>query len=201
MLTDLRALRFLMPFMAASHTLSSAAAVLDKRPSTVAYWLPRLMDCGLLTRLGDVARAGAPMPTYRARARAFTVPYPSIPIDRRVALLDEGRLRMLRRFMDGVDEELEAAGGFSLSFSGHGTRGTVVDLAETDGPRAPRRYTDGWQVLDLDDADGEALAAELEALVAKYKDRSWPASSTWCTSAWSAKPRFRWRSADDDLSD
>jgi hypothetical protein len=200
MLTDLRSLRYLMPFLAGRHTLTSAAAVLDKRPSTLAYWIPRMVACGLLVHVDDEARAGAAMPVYRAPAREFTVPYGSIPIERRVALLDEGRMQVLRRFLDGVDEALESAGGFALSFRGHGDSGTVVDLVEPAQHQRTRTCTDAWRMLTLDEDDAHELADEMEAMIARYAARG--GRSRYVVHVGIARnPRFRWRSANDDLSD
>jgi hypothetical protein len=200
LLTDLRALRFLMPFMTGAHTLTAAAAVLGRRPSTVAYWVPRMVDCGLLVHLGDIPRNGAPMPTYRAAARRLTVPYSRIPVERRVALLDEGRMQMLRRFLDGIDEALEAIGGCSLGFGPHGDRGTAVELVESDQDKSLRSYTDGWQTLRLDEGDARQMARELEAVVSRYTKRI--GRSRYIVHVGLTRdPRHRWRSANDDLSD
>jgi hypothetical protein len=198
MLTDLRALKFLMPFMSSTHTLTSAAALLGKPPSTVAYWLPRLVACGLLIHRGDLARAGASMPTYRAPARMLTIPYPSIPFDRRVALLDQGRMRILRRFLDGIDEELEAAGRFSISVTADGLTGTIIDLVQTREEGAARRYTDGWRTLELDEPDAVALARELEALITRYQDRHGRHRHVVHVGL-VRDPRVRWRSVNDEL--
>ena len=198
MLTDLRSLKFVMPFMSATHTLTSAAAQLGKAPSTVAYWLPRLVECGLLIHQGDLVRAGAPMPTYRAPARMLTVPYPAIPIDRRIALLDEGRMRVLRRFLDGMDEELDAAGQFSLSFSTDGPTGTSIDLVQTREQELARPYTDGWQTLELETDDAVALARELEALIARYRGRNGRHRHIVHVGL-VRDPRVRWRSVNDEL--
>jgi hypothetical protein len=200
MLTDLRALRFLMPFMRSEHTLTTAAAALEKRPSTVAYWIPKFVACGLLVETGATARAGASMRRYRAPARRLTVPFNLIPVDRRVALLDEGRLRMLRRFLDGIDEQMKADRDVSLGFSPHGLAGTEVNVVETDEQRRARRYTDGWQMLRLDEADSHALANELEDVVAKYAERT--GRNTYLVHIGVARnPRFRWRSVNDGLSE
>ena len=102
LVTDRRALRYLTPFLRAEHTLTSVAAVIEKNPSTVAYWIPRFVRAGLLEHRGDETRAGRAMPRYRATAQSFLVPYRSVPFDRRVALVDGGRYSVMHKLMDGV---------------------------------------------------------------------------------------------------
>lgn len=196
LLTDLRGLRKLTPFLAATHTLTSAARTIGVPASSMAHWVPRFVASGLLVRQGEVRRAGAPMPQYRAPARRLVVPFELIPFDVRARMLDEGRLRLLRRFMDGMDESLAASKSFGLSFAAYGDDGSVVDLEETDAQRAARQYTDGWRTLELTEDDAMALARELEDLVMRYADRSGPKKFV-CHAGIAPDPIFPWRSATD----
>ncbi len=199
LLTDLKALRYLLPFTAAPHTLTSAAAALGRPVTTVAYWLPRFVQAGLLEHLGDVARAGKPMPRYRAIARQLAVPFASIPFDRRVALLDGGRMRLLRRFLDGIDEAMAGSEAFALGFSGRTDGGMAITMIE-EPELMDRPYTDGWWSLQLDEASAVTLARELEALMEKYGNQTGPGTKRYVTHIGVAPdPRFRWRSADDDF--
>jgi hypothetical protein len=196
LLTDLRGFTFLGPFLHRTHTLSSAAAAIRRAPSSMAHWLPRFVEAGLVERRGEIRRAGAPMPRYRAPARKLVVPFELIPFDARVRLLDEGRLRVLRRFMDGMDEALAASRSFGLSFAAYDDDGSAVQLEETDAARDERQYTDGWLALDLTEADALELSAEIEALYTRYQGRKGP--RTYLLHAGLAPdPVFRWRSAND----
>ena len=196
MLTNLRSLRYLQPFLRDAHTLSSAAAVLARPTSTMAYWIPKFVRVGLLEHLGNERRAGMAMPRYRAPARQLTVSYAKIPVDSRVALLDEGRLRVLRRFFDGLDEAIESTEAFSLAFSASGESGSSVEMIETDGTPRKRRYTDAWMTLHLSDAEATDLAAEIEAVFAKYVDRTGPRRYI-AHAGVAPDARHRWRSATD----
>ncbi len=196
MLTNLRSLRYLLPFLQDTHTLSSSAAAVSRPTSTMAYWIPKFVHVGLLVHLGDEQRAGKAMPHYRAPARQLTVAYAKIPIDSRVALLDEGRLRVLRRFFDGLDEAIESTEAFSLAFAGAGESGTSVEMVETDGRPRRRRYTDAWMTFHLADADAIEFAAEIEAVLAKYADHTGSRRYT-AHAGLAPDPRHRWRSATD----
>ena len=197
LLTNLKALRYVMPFTRSAHTLTSAAVEIGKPVTTVAYWLPQMVAAGLIVHLEDVPRAGKAMPRYRAIARELAVPFHAIPFDRRVALLDEGRTRLLRRFLDGVDEAMAASGTFSLGFSGRDGGGMAIGMI--DGPDdGDRAYTDGWTALRLDEAAANAFARELESLLERYGEMTGPKRYI-AHVGLAPDPRFRWRSADDDF--
>ncbi len=197
LLTNLKALRHLLPFTAQAHTLTSAAVALGRPVTTVAYWLPQFLDAGLLEHLGDERRAGKAMPRYRAIAREIAVPFAAIPFDRRVALLDGGRTRLLRRFLDGIDEAMAGSDTFSLGFSGRADGSMAIAMIE-ERELVERPYTDGWWSLHLDETSAVALARELEALMEKYGTEDGPGTKRYVTHIGLAPdPRFRWRSADD----
>lgn len=197
LLSDLRALRYLTPFLNAEHTLSSAATWLGCSTSTLAYWIPRFVGTGLLVRRGNQQRGGMPMPRYRAPARQLVVPFHSLPFDRRVALLDGGRMRVLRRFLDGLDEALERDRSVALGFSSDSPGGFAVEMVETEEHREERAYTDGWMTLELDEADARQLATEMDALFDRYVGRNGPRRYV-AHRGLAPDPRHRWRSARDD---
>lgn len=196
LLTDLRGFTFLGPFFHRTHTLTTAAAAIGRAPSSMAHWIPRFVAAGLLEPRGALRRAGAPMPRYRTPARKLVVPFELIPFDARVRLLDEGRLRVLRRFMDGMDEALASTQSFGLSFSGYDAGGSSVQLEETDGERARRSYTDGWLSLELTEEDALELSREIEDLYARYQGRKGPRTYL-CHAGVAPDPAFPWRSAND----
>jgi len=139
------------------------------------------------------------MPQYRAPARRLVIPFESISFDTRVRMLDEGRLRALRRFMDGMDEALAESRSFGLAFAAYGEEGSMIDLEETDAERARRMYTDGWRSLELTDDDALELSRELEELVARYAGRTGPKTYL-CHAGVAPDPVFGWRSATDRWS-
>jgi hypothetical protein len=196
LLTDLRAIRYLAPFLRRPHTLSSAAEAVEKPTSTVAYWIPKFVREGLVVELSPTARAGMAMRRYRACARQLVVPLDAMPLDRRVALLDEGRHRTLRRFLDGLDEAMVEADLGGLVFQAHGEDApTGISITVDDEPRTPRIY-DSWLLASLTPEQAEQLAGELEALVAKYANGSRGRPHIFHL-GFAPEPRHRWRSATD----
>ena len=196
LLTDARGITFLSPFLAATHTLTSAARAIQRPTSSMAHWVPRFVDAGLLERHDVVHRSGKPMPRYRTPARTLVVPFELIPFDARVRMLDQGRLRLLRRFLDGMDEALVAMGSFGLGFSAYDDGVSAIILEETDSERVQRWYTDGWLTLTLTDDDAVELSREIEALLARYQGRNGPRTYV-CHAGVAPEPEFRWRSAND----
>lgn len=191
-LTDLRGLTMLTPFLRRTHTLSSAAREIGRPPSSLAHWIPRFVACGLLERRGQIRRAGAAMPRYRTPAPRLVVPFDLIPFDARVRLLDEGRMRVMRRFLDGIDEAMAEVGTIGLSFAAHPVSGTIIDFSEQE----QRGFTDGWFILDLDEDDALTLARELEELLRRYTTRSGRRQYV-VHGGVAPTPTFRWRSAPD----
>jgi len=199
LLTDLRALKYLTPFLIEAHTLSSAAAAIECSTSTVAYWIPRFVRVGLLVHLGKQTRAGMAMPLYRAPAAQLAVPFRAVPFDRRVTMLDSGRMRVLRRFLDGLDEAMERDDSIVLGFRSEAPNSFAISMVEeTDEHKRARSYTDGWQTLELTDDDAHQLSIEMEALVERYVGRNGP--KRYITHyGLAADARHRWRSANDDI--
>jgi hypothetical protein len=195
MLATMRTLRLLNPFMKGPQTLTSAARELGRPPSSLAYWVPRLLGEGLLVRLGDRARAGRSMPVYRTPGRRLTVPFDALPFDQRVALLDDGRMRVLRRFLDGLDESMAQSREFSLEFGPSGSTGGSIQMVERSDPE-PRDFTDGWLSLALTRVDALDLSREMEQLIERYADRA--GSGTYVVHVGVAPAaRHPWRSIED----
>ncbi|MCU1388021.1 MAG: hypothetical protein JWL72_1359 [Ilumatobacteraceae bacterium] len=202
-LSDLRALRYLTPFLLGAHTLTSAAELLQRPPSTVAYWIPRFVRVGLLVHLGDQQRAGMPMPRYRAPGRQLVVPFGALPVERRALLLDGGRMRVLRQFLDGLDEAVERDASLSLGFSSDAPHSFAVEMVESDAERAVRGYTDAWMSVRLTADDARQFSRDLEAVIERYvardvgrRDRG----KRYLVHAGIApEPKVRWRSANDEV--
>jgi hypothetical protein len=163
----------------------------------MAYWVPRFLDEGLIVHIGDIARAGRPMPVYRAPGRRLTVPFSKLPFDQRVALLDDGRTRVLHRFLDGLDEAVAESEDFSLEFSPSGPTGFSLLMLENPNPAA-RLFTDNWMSLELTSEDALDLSAELERLLKKYADREGPKKYV-AHAGLAPAAKHPWRSIDDPL--
>ena len=198
LLSNRKALHFLMPFLGAEHTLTSAAAALGKRPSTVAYWVPRFVDAGLLIHLGDEQRAGRAMPRYRAAARTFVIPFRLLPFEGRVALLDGGRLTVMNKLLDGVDEQLAKVGDFGLRVSAPVDGGIAVHTTD-DAARAKQPFTDSWFRVNLTERDAIEFATRLDELFEEYADRSGP-NRYYGHVGLVREPKHAWRSAEPQRS-
>ena len=198
LLTSMRTLRYLNPFMRAAHTLTSAAAAVHRPASSMAYWVPRLVRHGLIVHLGDETRAGAAMPVYRAPGRHLTVPFAKLPFDRRVALLDDGRRRVLNRFLDGLDEQMSRSDDFSLEFGPSGDTGAAIQMRERPDQRRDRDFTDAWMMFELTDEDALQLSNDIESLMERYSTKTGPKRYI-VHSGLAATPKHPWRSADDPI--
>jgi hypothetical protein len=191
-LTNTKGLRHLRPFMRGEHTLTSAASELEVAASSLAYWVPKFHRAGLVKRVSTRHRAGAPMPVHRAVAQTFILPYAALPVEQRIALLDQGRARILRQFLDGLDEQLERAGETRLVISALPDAMSIV----MDGDERLPSAVDTWQTLKLSAQDAVTLGAELEALIAKYEGGT--GGATYLVHAGiTRQPRRRMRSAPD----
>ncbi|MEO6124988.1 MAG: hypothetical protein ABIR32_14885 [Ilumatobacteraceae bacterium] len=198
LLSNRKALTFLMPFLRAEHTLTSAADVMGKQPSTVAYWIPRFVRAGLIIHRGDEQRAGRAMPRYRGAARHFLVPFRLLPFEGRVALLDGGRFAVMNKLLDGVDEQLEKMGDFGLRFSAPAEGGVAV---ETSGDQLDAKLpvTDSWFRINLTEQDATDFATRLAALYDEYADRGGPIKYYGHVGL-AREPRHAWRSAEPHRS-
>lgn len=196
LLVNIRAIRYLGPFLRRSHTLTSAAQSIHCSPSTMAYWLPRFVATGLVDHLRDQSRAGLRMPVYRAPARQLAVQYRDVPIDARVRLVDKGRMRVLNRFLDGLDESTATAGTAMLGFAAKDREGFSIDMIETEEDLSVRHFTDGWMAMRLTEEDARELSVALEALLQRYVDRIGPRRYI-VHAGLAPDPRVRWRSAGD----
>jgi hypothetical protein len=167
LLSNLKALRALAPFLLCEQTLSSAAEFAKRRPSSLAYWVPKFLRAGLIEELRRERRAGAAMPVYRAVAQALVAPYHLMSVEQQTKLFDDARDRNLRRYLDGLDEAMaaEKALGLVYAASEDGLR------ISSDGESPRRTSTENWHELRLLDDDAVALVRELDELAAKYVER------------------------------
>ncbi|HRE00487.1 MAG TPA: hypothetical protein PLV68_04255, partial [Ilumatobacteraceae bacterium] len=150
-----------------THTLTSAATQLKTRASTVAYWLPRLLAAGVIEERGEIKRAGKAMPRYRSVARSFVMSYKQVPIEARIRLFDGGRVDMMNRMLDGLDEELARRPEMRFSVFAPDTA-TMAITSIDDESTSPKPFTDSWMSLRLDEADAVEFASRLDALCEEF---------------------------------
>jgi hypothetical protein len=169
MLTDRRALRYLVPFLCEEHTLSSAAAAVGVRPSTMAYWLPRFCSVGLVTVTGRRKRAGMASACYRSAADVFVLEAGQVEQQRLEAFLTEPAT--------AIDEQISQAARrmdiwSQLRLELRGDPQTAgIDIRI----RPAERDDQGVVVLQLFDAltlsreQARELRGELIAVIQRYK--------------------------------
>jgi hypothetical protein len=174
LLCDLNAARRLAPFMREEQTLGSAAHELEMPSSSLAYWVSRFRRAGLVEIVRHQARAGKPIPVYRATADEFRVPLDAMPPGAQDEFLMSGRRRLFEQFTESVNIAAwpwyqqglrlrpQPDGGMELGF---------VEPERADSPPV----TEFWGGLRLSDDDAAELRREMEALMARYtNDRTGP---------------------------
>jgi hypothetical protein len=199
LLTNRSALPVLEVFLQSEHTLSSAAKQLNRTPSSVAYWIPKLLKAGLIQQIDAIERAGMAMPVYRAIAKEFRVRYALLPVDRRIALFDGARMELLRLYLDGIDEAMQRHSACSVAFSAPKERRLTIQ-AVFDDAREPRPFAEQWFVLKLSPEDAVEFKERLHALTAEFDSRGGKKTFVGHI-GFVAKPKVRWRSANDPALD
>jgi hypothetical protein len=195
LLTNRKALPVLDLFLRTEHTLSTAAKQLKKAPSSVAYWIPRLLRVGLIEQVDTIERAGLAMPVYRAVAQELRVRFSLLPVDRRIALFDGARLALLRNLFDGVDEVRERHNAYSVSFSARNDLGLTIQSVY-DQPDEQRPFTERWFAMKLSAEDAVEFSSRLNALTEEFGSRK--GRKTFIGHiGFVAEPKVRWRSVND----
>lgn len=174
LLMNMQAARHLAPFMHDEQTLGSAAAELGRRPSSVAYWLRRLRQAGLLVVVREQARAGKAIPFYRAAADEFQVPFDAMPKGAREEFLHGARKLMVGEFATSVERAARTYFSEGLSITGHPTHGISISFIEPKDGTSP--IMEWWGKVSLTKPEAEEFRRELEALVARFDSK--PASPT-----------------------
>jgi hypothetical protein len=165
LLTDVRATRFLKPFMGRACGLSEAARELGVGRSLMSYWTGRLQGAGLLVAVpAEVARRSA----WRASADSFVVALQDLPQDSDAAVLDrymapgfeqlkQALLRVARRDVDQWQYRLRAL-----------PQGTQQLLEPRSGDLWDTRLLNDRANLHLSERQAAELRAELAALLRRY---------------------------------
>jgi hypothetical protein len=173
-LCNLTAARRLAPFMRNEQTLGSAAAELEMPSSSLAYWVGRFRRAGLLEIVRHEARAGKPIPVYRATADEFRVPLDAMPPGAQDEFLMSGRRRLFEQFTDAVNTAAWPWFQQGLRLRAQADGGMELGFVEPDRADAPP-VTEFWGGLYLSNDDATTLRTEMEALMARYtSDRKGP---------------------------
>ncbi|CAN5401365.1 hypothetical protein BH10ACT2_BH10ACT2_17670 [soil metagenome] len=167
LLLNMQAAKNLAPFMRCEQSLGTAAAELDRRPSSLAYWVRRFRQAGLLVVAREEPRAGKAIPFYRAAADEFRVPFDAMPAGARDQFLHGARKMMVGEFASAAEKAMRTYYADGLSIKGHPPRGMSISFIEpTDGRTSP--VTEWWGKVSLTRAEAEQLQREMDALVARY---------------------------------
>lgn len=169
---------FLIPFMLAEHSTASAAKELKVRLNTMAYWVGRLQQMGLVQPTCLKKRGGRAVQHYRASADAFFVPFARMG----AASLEDIFGQLMQPFERAFTQSLvallaEPGTDWGVCLSAPGGRPTYV-IADERGNRplnsrqpASSAATNRWQRLQLDFADAKSLQQELLELLDRYGDK------------------------------
>ncbi len=167
LLLNMQAAKHLAPFMRSEQSLGLAAAELDRRPSSVAYWVRRFCQAGLLNVAREEPRAGKAIPFYRAAADEFQVPFDAMPSGARDQFLHGARKMMVGEFATATERAMRTYYADGLSIKGHAQRGMSISFIEpTDGRSSP--VTEWWGKVLLTKTEATELQHEMEALVERY---------------------------------
>jgi hypothetical protein len=167
LLLKLAATRCLGPFMRTEHTLGTAATELEMPASSLAYYVGRFVKAGLVQVVREQARAGKPIPVYRATADEFHVPFDSMPPGRRDEFLNGSRKLVLGEFTAAVDRAIMDEGGSGIRVLADPVRGVQIDFIDGSRP-SDVTATEWWGKLTLTDEVARRLRDELEDIVRRY---------------------------------
>ena len=163
LLLNLTATRRLAPFMRGEHTLGTAAAELQLPASSLAYWVGKFVRAGLVEVVRHEARAGKPIPIYRAASSEFHVPLDAMPAGRRDEFLHGGRRHMFDEFRKSVDRLAQQYYQRGIRIKGHPDRGIELNFIEPDAP-PPVHVSEIWGSVALTAEEAAELQRTIEAL-------------------------------------
>ena len=159
--------RRLAPFMREEQTLGTAAAELSMPPSSLAYWVKRFAKARLLVVVRHEARAGKPIPVYRASASEYHVPLDAMPPGLREDFFNSGRRHMFEEFERASNAMMEKYLRRGVRISAHPSRGVEINLLDLP-TQLPVPVAESWSAISLTEEEARELLAELEALSNKY---------------------------------
>lgn len=167
LLLDVHAISRLAPFLHAEHTLGSAAKAAGVPASSLAYWVRRFLTAGLVVVTRTVARAGKPIPHYRAVSSEFQVPFDAMPPGMRDEFLLRGRKFAFEQFIAASNRAAEAAfGDAGVRIVASTDRGVELSFIEPKG-QPDLRTTEWWGTCMLTEED----AAEVNRVLKDLQER------------------------------
>ncbi len=167
LLLDLNSARCLAPFMREEQTLGSAATELKMPASTLAYRVGRFRTAGLLDVISHRARAGKPIPVYRATADEYRIPFDAMPAGRRDEFIHGSRRYVLAEFSAAMDRTLLSEDSSGVRVSSHPVRGMEISFMETDEMKSTVT-TEWWGKVSLTDDEALELRNALEELGKRF---------------------------------
>jgi hypothetical protein len=169
LLLNVQAARHLAPFMRCEQSLGSASAELERRPSSVAYWVGRFVQAGLLVVAREQPRAGKAIPFYRAAADEFQIPFDAMPPGTTEEFLHGARKLMVADFAISVERAARHHFTDGISVTGHPRRGMSINFIEPKGG-GTSPVTEWWGNVSLTKAEAAELQKEMEALVTRFNN-------------------------------
>jgi hypothetical protein len=173
-LGNLRARRYLDPYLAAEQTVSGAAEVLGVSIATMWHQTRALLDVGLIAEVSKVPRAGRPVRWYRAVADEFEIPLSELAKDSLETFIDHADAVPARALRDGL---IDAMVERRLPPDQIVLRYRLLDNGLTDfspGLRGggdlmqPGAVWASWTTLLLTSEEAGELRTELEALWTRW---------------------------------
>ena len=151
--------KILLSLIAKDGSLSDLAQVTALPLNLLHYHVGKLVRLGLVEITSRRKRAGTPISLYRAKARVFFVPAAlskTLPGE-----------EMSQRLRAALENGLAGAiKGVEYTHDGHGPK--MKPVRHEGGSQMAVAY---WFELRLEDADAGALAAELGAMLARFRKR------------------------------
>ncbi|HEX8261514.1 MAG TPA: hypothetical protein VF547_01420 [Allosphingosinicella sp.] len=151
----------LLALAAREQSLRQLADSTGLRLNLLHYHVARLHALGLIETVRAEPRPGRPVKIYRAVARAFFVPARLVGAEAGEKLSTELRERL-------ASARARSGGEGTLYFVGDDGRPRMRRLGGAD----PAEGAEFWSLLDLGRADAAALAAEMKALLGRYRGRA-----------------------------
>lgn len=183
-LADLRARRFLEPFIAQERTVSEVAAELGVDMSSVLYRVRQFVRLGLLEETRAELRKGRAIRYYRSVADGFFVPFAATPLVAQEALSPHTFGKFQEILNESVGRAWLAAAGERQMLGVHFYRCENGELSQNIVPdpdvRQPTRFFeqllepdapavwDTWGSLKLAREDAKALQREIASLLGRY---------------------------------
>ena len=177
-LTDPDCTRLLKPFLFGERTIKEAAEALHLEPSALYYPVTRMCDLGLLEVAREIPRRGRALKVYRASAERFFVPFENtgdVTLEGFISTLDaQWNAGLVKGLADAHRRAAGRAEGWGLSIYPHPSG--LMALGIVPGPDAEPRPLPGvvslWDTgYYLSDQDVSALEGELNALLARYREK------------------------------